>query len=148
MYYRLSTSEFMFLGDSISWALGDEGAEIPTSALERQRVETAFHNAFKAIEALVGGEPGKGPKFRQRLTDGGIDPDESVGFRGRPREVLIDVLSRMHKTRDARAAHGGRTSARKRGITYYELMEAQHACRTALIRAVVNLAPELARRGP
>jgi hypothetical protein len=144
MYYRLSTSDFAFLGDSITWALSDEGAAVPPSALDRQRVETALLNAWKAIEALIGGEPGKGSRFRNRLIEVGIDPDEQVGFRGRPREALVDVLSRMYETRDARAAHGGPTSARKRGITYYELMEAQHATKACLIRAVVHLAPEMA----
>jgi hypothetical protein len=99
-------------------------------------------------QALIGGEPGKGAKFRQRLLDVGIDPDEQVGFRRRPRESLIDVLRRIHATRDARAAHGGRTSAANRGITYFELMEAQYAAAASLMAAVLHLAPEMGRRVP
>src|SRR5438093_4717511 len=73
-YYRLSTSEYAFLGDRISEVLSGQGPDAPTSALDRQRVENAFHNSFKAIEALIGGEPGKTIKVRRRLLEVGIDP--------------------------------------------------------------------------
>jgi len=145
LYYKLSTAEFSFLGDSISWALSDEGRRPSESAYERQRVETAFHNAFKAIEALVGGEPNNDDRrFRGRLEAVGVDPDELVGFRGQTREALFDVLKRIRGTRDQRAAHAGRTGAR-RGISYYELMEAQYGAAAALGHAVLHVAPPRSR---
>ena len=138
----LSTSEYAFLGDSVAWALGEEGEQIAESALDRARIEQAFHNAFKAIEALVGGEPpSKETRFRARLEAAGVDADEPVGFRGRPTERLVDALRRVGETRDARAAHAGRTSAARRGITFYELMEAQYAVSAALQLAVLAAAP-------
>jgi hypothetical protein len=142
LYYKLSTSEFAFMGDSISWARSDEGHQLPRSAFDRQRVEQAFHNAFKAIEALIGGEPpGNDRRFLERLARAGVDGTELAGFDRDLREPLIDVLKRVRSTRDARAAHAGRTSAARRGITYFELMEAQYAVRAALELALLTVAP-------
>jgi hypothetical protein len=150
LYYKLSTAEFAFMGDSVTWALGEEGTQVAESAYDRGRVEQAFHNSFKAIEALIGGEPSASSdrRFRQRLLAVGVDPDEAVGFRGRPKEPLFDVISRVRKTRDARAAHGGRTSAARRGIIPVELMEAQHAAAAALTHAVLHVAPAAGDRPP
>lgn len=147
LYYKLSTADYAFLGDDMRWAMSDEGHEPPSSSYERAKVEQAFHNTFKAIEALVDGEPpANDRKFRDRLVNVGVDPDEMVGYRPTPKEPLFDVLKRIRETRDARAAHAGRTSAPKRGISYYELMEAQAGAAAALGRAVVHLAPIVERR--
>jgi hypothetical protein len=51
------------------------------------------------------------------------------------------VLKRVAKTRDARAAHAGRTSADRRGISSYELMEAQYAVSATLGLAVLAASP-------
>jgi hypothetical protein len=143
LYHKLSTAEFAFLGDDVGWALSDEGHEPAASFYDRARIEAAFHNAFKAIEALIGGEPARADaKFRRRLQAIGVDPDEVVGYRGMEREPLFDVLLRVRATRDGRAAHAGRTSAERRGITYYELMEAQAAAGAALHHAVLHVAPK------
>lgn len=61
------------------------------------------------------------------------------------KEPLFDVLKRIRATRDSRAAHAGRTSAPKRGITYYELMEAQAGTAAAIGHAVIHVAPATAR---
>src|SRR5262249_11010308 len=127
LYYKVSTAEFAFLGDSIGWALSDEGRQSPESRFERTQVEQAFQNAWKALEALLGGEPPTDDRrFRERLQAVGVDPDYRFGHRSNP-EALVDVLKRMRGTRDTRAAHGGRTSAKRRGIAPFELMEAQFA---------------------
>jgi hypothetical protein len=90
---------------------------------------------------LIGGEPNSDDRrFRARLEGVGVDPDELVGFRGQAREPLFDVLKRIRSTRDQRAAHAGRTRAR-RGISYYELMEAQYGAAAALGHAVLYVAP-------
>jgi hypothetical protein len=147
LYYKLSTSEFAFLGDSVTWALGKAGRQVPESAFDRQRVEQAFHNAFKALEALVGGEPSTDDRrFRNRLTRVGVHVDEPVAFRSLPREPLFEVLKRIRATRDARAAHAGPTSAARRGISYYELMEAQYAAGAALTHAILKVAPKADQR--
>jgi hypothetical protein len=145
LYYRVSTQEFAFLGDSIGWARSDEGRVPPASFFVRAKVEQSFHNAFKTIEAVLGGEPpSDDARFRRRLSALGVDPDEPVGF-GPDKEPLIDVLRRVRETRDARAAHAGRTSAATRGITYYELMEAQAAAAAVLTCAILHLVPTAAR---
>lgn len=142
LYYRASTVEYAFLGDSISWARSDEGHQPPLSFFERTKFEQAFHNAFKAVEALLGGEPPQDErKLRARLQAVGVDPDDLAGYDRRAREPIIDIVRRMHRTRDARAAHGGRTTAATRAITYYELMEAQAAAAALLSAAVVHLVP-------
>jgi hypothetical protein len=81
LYYKLSTSEHAFLGDSVTWALGDGGEEIADSSYERTRIEQAFHNAFKSIEALIGGEPPSDErKFRRRLEAIGVDHQSWSAF--------------------------------------------------------------------
>jgi len=133
------------MGDSISWARSDEGHDPPSSFFDRAKIEQSFHNAFKTIESVLGGEPpGDDVRFRTRLVAVGIDPDEMVGYKPSAREPLIEVLQRVRKTRDARAAHAGRTSAASRGITYYELMEAQAAAAAVLMCAVLHLVPAAA----
>jgi len=42
LYYKLSTSEFAFLGDSVSWALSDEGHEMPSSAMTKRGSSKRF----------------------------------------------------------------------------------------------------------
>jgi hypothetical protein len=143
LYYKVSTAEHAFIGDSVSLACGEAGDESPPSAFERIEMEDALHNAFKALEALIGGEPPKDTaRFRKRLELVGVDPDDPVGFRGRPKEPLVEVLKRIWATRDKRAAHAGRTPARNRSITYFELMEAQHAVAYAIGQAVMSAAGE------
>lgn len=149
LYYRVSTAEYAFLGDSISWARSEEGQLPPRSFFERAKVEQSFHNAFKAVEALLGGEPPrKDRRFRERLAAVGVDPDEKAGYDASAREPIIDVLRRMHATRDKRAAHGGRTAGHARGITYYELMEAQAATAAVLTAAILHLVPAAADPPP
>lgn len=139
LYYKASTAEFAFLGDGVGWAMSDEGREPETRLLERTQMEQAFQNAYKAFEALVGGEPGRDDRrLRQRLRDMGVDPDAPIGPRSHP-EPLLTVLRRVGETRDARAAHGGRTSAAARGISPFELMEAQFAVEDAILQALYAL---------
>lgn len=138
MYYKTSTAEFAFLGDGITWALGDEGDQAPDSAYERARIEQSFHNAFKALEGLIGGEPPKDDRrFRDRLRTVGVDPGAEFGFPGRRVGPIIETLKNMREIRDQRAAHAGRTTARTRDITFFELMEAQYAVAAAIGQATL-----------
>jgi hypothetical protein len=130
-YIFESRKEFNFVGDSITMVQREPGA-ISASPIVAIGMETAFHNAYKAMEALLGGEPPKEKaKLRERLESRSIDPDEVVGFAGMREDMLARVM-RLQATRDKRSAHAGRTGVKSRSITYFELMDAQYAAATAI----------------
>jgi hypothetical protein len=129
-YIFESRKEFHFLGDDIAIVQSEPNSVPPSSAAPR--METSFHNAYKAMEALLGGEPPKDPrKLRERLESRSIDPDQVVGFAGM-REDMLTRVTRLQATRDKRAAHAGPTGVKSRAITYFELMDAQYAAATAI----------------
>lgn len=137
---RVSQSDFSFVGRSGISPLSELADVFPESAFGRLKAEQAYHNAFKALEALIGGEPSRDDrKFRERLLAIGIDPD-SVDQCSVPGETLMDILKRIRQTRDARAAHAGRTKASTREIAYSELNEAQRAIASAIAQAVLHAA--------
>ncbi len=79
-YYQESVKEFAFLGDDLTRVMHSD--ELPVRQSDRTAVEGAFLDAFKAVEALVG-EPGHDEvRFRKRLIDRGIDPDEPAHLDG------------------------------------------------------------------
>ena len=93
------------------------------------------------IEAVVG-EPGKEQRFRQRLTEKGLDFDVPVGFRGRRTKKLGSTIYALQELRDATSAHGIRR--RPRPVTWFEAMDAQHLAHSVLSSA---LRQEFYRRG-
>ena len=136
-YIFESRKEFHFLGDDIAIVQSEPNSVPPSSAATR--METSFHNAYKAMEALLGGEPPKDPrKLRERLKSRSIDPDQVVGFAGL-REDMLTRVTRLQATRDKRAAHAGPTGVKSRAITYFELMDAQYAAATAIRRRIEAL---------
>lgn len=115
-------------------AVGDDVAEVlslqppddrPTSLIDQRRLRRAFHDCYSAIEALLGGAP-RGD-VRGALIRSGIDPDAVGGFRGRDVETTLDRVLRMRTTRNRQAAHGGGTAAEEPSLTFFEVMDAQHA---------------------
>jgi hypothetical protein len=138
VFLFVSQLEFAFLGDDVRWVLGLEGDEdAPQSAVDRVRVEESFHNCFKALEALLGGEPPKDTRrLRARLAAVGVDTVKSSGFPGRPQETMIERIGRLHETRDKRSAHGGNTGVASRKITFFELMDAQQATGLAIYESI------------
>lgn len=130
-YIFESRKEFHFLGDDIA-EVQNEPSAVPPSPIAAIRMETSFHNAYKAMEALLGGEPPQDSgRLRERLESRSINPDEVAGFAGMREDMLTRVL-RLHATRDKRSAHAGRTGVKSRAITYFELMDAQYAAATAI----------------
>ncbi|HCG02754.1 MAG TPA: hypothetical protein DEV93_19690 [Chloroflexi bacterium] len=130
-YIFESRKEFHFVGDSITMVQREPSA-ISHSPIAAIGMETAFHNAYKAMEALLGGEPPKETaKLRERLESRSINPDEVAGFAGMREDMLARVM-RLQATRDKRSAHAGRTGVKSRSITYFELMDAQYAAATAI----------------
>lgn len=131
VYLFESRKEFHFVGDSITMVQNEPGAISP-SPIVAIGMETAFHNAYKAMEALLGGEPPKNiVKLRERLESRSINPDQVAGFAGLREDMLARVI-RLQATRDKRSAHAGRTGISARSITYFELMDAQYAAATAI----------------
>lgn len=136
--------------DSCDWA--GEGFDleyyryVPLGA-----AESAFLNAFKSVEAIVG-EPGRdrtARRFRERITEQGISPDEEVGYGGM-KEPLVDKVLRYHAVRDDVAAHGlGRS---KRDLALREILDLQRLGRYLLLKKptldVRGIAPAVRTQDP
>jgi hypothetical protein len=124
VFWRLSTEDYAFEGDAIREVLADPD-DGPRTPFEQARAEQCFQNAYKAFEALLGGPPPRDePRLRARLADLGIDPDRTPRLPDETATVLRRVM-RFREVRDTKVAHGGRTAAKARRVTYFDLMEAQ-----------------------
>jgi len=109
--------------------------DMPPSQAQRVRVETAYQNAFKAIEAIIGEPPKDKRKLRTKLFEAGINPDEKVGYEmygmKLGKETLLKKVVDMHQTRDKKAAHGKTNIPRT--IGYCELQDKQALARHILL---------------
>lgn len=136
-YYMASVLQYSFEGDAIAEVLADD-PDAPVLQTDVVRAESAVHNAFKAIETLVGEPPRHEGKFRHKLRELGVHPDELIGFhwfgRGPPREPVAAKIRAMHKLRDERSAHA--KTGKKPPVTYYEIMDTQGTCRFVLLTAM------------
>jgi len=104
-----------------------DGDWIPTRATELARWESAYQNSYKSVEAIIGDPPRNDQRFRARLTEQGLDPDEEVGYKRK--QSIATVIREMNGIRDARAAHG---STPNRGIRLYQMVEFQECSRYVL----------------
>lgn len=93
--------------------------------------ESAFLNAYKAIEALVGdkGKDRTEKRYLGRLAAIGIEPSEMVGYR--EQESIIEKARRYYQMRDAIAAHG--LGAYKRDLLLSEIIDLQALARHILL---------------
>jgi hypothetical protein len=111
-----------------------DGDWIPTGAYELAQWEAAFHNSYKAVEAIIGDPPRDDQRFRAKLIAMGIEPSEQVGY-GK-KEPISKVIRDMNHLRDTRVAHG---STRNRGIRLNQMVEftqcASYVVRQALEQA-------------
>jgi hypothetical protein len=124
VFWRLSTEDYAFEDDTVGVVLAapEDG---PRTPFDQAQAEQCFQNAYKAMEALLGGQPPKDEaKLRARLVAAGIDPDRIPRLPDETATVLQRVM-RFREIRDKRVAHGGRTGATARQLTYFDLMEAQ-----------------------
>jgi len=94
----------------------------PLASAVQTKYENALHNAFKAIEAVLGDPPKDDAKFFNKIKSIGLDPDEEVGYI--KKDPIHNVIRKMNKARDKKTAHG---STSPRNITNGELLEYQ-AC--------------------
>jgi len=138
-FYRESVKQVWVADDDVSdimWNNLDE----PLSQTERACIETAYQNAFKAVEAIIGEPPKDISKLILKLNNAGINPDEIVGYdlygMKPAKESILKKVTDMHTTRDKRAAHG-RTNTLPRIIGYCELKDKQ-ALAQYLIKANID----------
>lgn len=125
-----------WVADDDVFEFASEGNDLPATASDRQRVNMAYQNAFKALEAAICGEPPKDKaRLCQRLRDKGLNPEERVGYDLHAmhpgKQPLGDKVADMMANWDRITAHGGLRSS-KQVIGYCELKDKQ-----ALTRHVV-----------
>ena len=142
-FYRESIMQAWVADDDVSEFMYDN-SDLPSSQVEKARIETAYQSAFKAIEAVIGEPPKDERKLRKRLVEVGIDPDETVGhgfyewYGAKPgKEKLIKKLVDMHHTRDKKAAHG--KTGVPRTIGYCELKDKQALAQYILLRHIDSI---------
>lgn len=125
-FYKESIGQAWVADDDV-FEIMQDNLDMPKSQTEMARVETAYQNAFKAIEAIIGEPPKDKRKLRMKLIEAGINPDEKVGYElygMKPgKERLLKKLVDMHQTRDKKAAHGKTITPRT--IGYCELKDKQ-----------------------
>jgi len=125
-FYRESITQAWVADDNVLDIMSDN-SDIPASQADRVRVETAYQNAFKAIEAVIGEPPKDKRKLRIKLLEAGINPDEMVGFDlygMKPgKEAILKKIADMQHNRDKKVAHG--KTDEPRNIGYCELKDKQ-----------------------
>lgn len=133
-FYRESITQAWVADDDVFDIMSND-LDIPTSQVERAHVETAYQNAFKAVEAIIGEPPKNIKKLKMKLVNNGINPDEQVGYTlygMKPaKEKFIKKLIDMQKTRDKKAAHG--KTIIPRTIGYCELKDKQALARHVIL---------------
>lgn len=133
-FYRESITQTWVADDDVCNIIW-ENSDLPSSQVERARVETAYQNAFKAVEAVVGEPPKDETKLRSTLIRNGVNPDEIVDYHiyeMKPgKETLLKKLIDMHQTRDKIAAHGKTNIPRT--IGYCELKDKQALARHLIL---------------
>jgi len=136
-FYRESIAQVWVADDDVFEFMCDN-SDIPHSQTQRAHIETAYQNAFKAIEAIIGEPPKDEEKIRMKLRSAGINPDEEVGYNlygMKPgKEPLLKKLMDMQKVRDKKAAHGKTSTPRT--IGYGELKDKQALARYVILSRI------------
>jgi hypothetical protein len=145
--YRLSLSEFGFFApEDVRQVIGQHELA-PESPFHKARAEEGFLNAFKAIEAALGGELSNVPnRVERRLVAVGSTPPWTRAFPTTRPKTLAERLNRLSKLRDERSAHGGRSSASSRHLSYHDILEAQWIA-SALVAEILVAGGHLSRTG-
>ncbi len=119
-----SISDYVFRGYVVEEVL-KKPEKTPTSQAERVKLETTVWNSFRAVEAILGGEPSKNiRKLIAKIKGAGICPESIISIPTRNEGFsILNGIQFIHDLRDSTASHGLRR--RKRLITFGEAMEAQ-----------------------
>ena len=131
-FYTASIRHIDFSPSQISEAL-DQGIKFASNRSHLAIAESAFQNAFKAIEALIGDPSKDESKLHFQIRAKGIDPDELVGWRDKL--PIAQAVRKVSQIRDKRAAHG---STPNRGLMWLEVAEAQ-SCAAHLIDKALSI---------
>lgn len=142
-FYRESIMLARVVDDDVFEMMSD-GSDTPASQVDRARVETAYQNAFKAIEAVIGEPPKDEKRLRMELLKSGINPDENVGFElygMKPgKETILKKIVDMQHNRDKKAAHG--KTNEPRNIGYCELKDKQALARYLITSHIETKLPQ------
>jgi len=111
--------------DKVKFFDGDlDKQEYPENFRERSEVEVAIVACCKAIEQLFGEPSSNKKKYKKKLIQRGVDPDEYVGYKGK--EKIINKIYKFHnEIRNKKAAHGKTLPPDKRKISFLELLDLQ-----------------------
>jgi len=118
-FLKASKEEFYVYPGQIREVLS-KADSTSTTKREQNILEAALHNAFKAIEAVIGDPPRNDEKLFARLRAIRLDPHEIVGHENK--EELFKVIRKMNLARDKKSAHG---STRNRTLTLGEVFDYQ-----------------------
>jgi len=110
----------------------DHAGFIPDSLFDQVKFESALHNAFKSVEAIIGDPPRDDNKLFSLLKSFDLDPLELVGYQSK--RPLYEVIRNMNIARDKKSAHGSTPS---KNITAGELLEYQ-SCAKYIVRMAFN----------
>jgi hypothetical protein len=132
-FLKRSHDNFYVYPGQIREVACDQEASPPSSS-HQTHFEDALHNAFKAIEAVIGDPPRDERKFFDKIKAIGIDPFEPVGYD--ERRPISTVVRTMNEARDKRSAHG---STRRRTIRPAEVLDFQ-ACAGTIVLAAIEMA--------
>lgn len=120
-FLKASQDDFFVYPGEVAGVLEASESQ-PAMQRDQTRFETALHNAFKAVEAVIGDPPRDERKYFGRLRAAGLDPHELVGHTSK--EEIHTVIREMNQARDKKSAHG---STRNRTITVGEMFK-YHCC--------------------
>jgi hypothetical protein len=130
-FFSHSQHDFYVYPGQLGEAIYD-GDWFPNRITELARWESAYQNSYKSVEAIIGDPPRDTQRFRARLIEVGLDPDEEVGYR--KKQSIATVIREMNRIRDSRAAHGSTSS---RGIHLNQMVEFQE-CSRYIIQAILE----------
>jgi hypothetical protein len=102
---------------------------VPKSSYEQAKFENALHNAFKAIEAIIGDPSKDDNKLFMKLREINLDPREELGLEKLP---LYKIIRNMNRARDKKSAHG---SISKKNISVGEMLDYQSCAHYVLYEA-------------
>ena len=111
-----------------------DGDWMPAGAYELAQWEAAFHNSYKAVEAIIGDPPKDEDRFLSKLNAMGINPNEEVGYT--TKEPISRVLRNMNRFRDSRVAHG---STPNRGIRLNQMVEFRECAKYVVEQGLEHL---------
>lgn len=104
----------------------------PPTREELPRLEAAFQDAYKAIEAIVG-DPSSDPRrFTLQLSAAGLSPTSQVGVF--TKRELSEAIRALNDTRDRLVAHG--SSPRRNAIDLRDVIDAQGCAEFILVHSL------------